>query len=74
MNPTHLNDIIAAVKHAKAKHPFFAPNLGYAMSIAGEEFGEMAKAVNEVKIDDVRAEALDLIAVCVRILEMVDEL
>lgn len=69
MKPNTMNQIIKAVKHAREKHPVFAENLHHAVSIAGEEYGELAKAVNENKPQDVEAEALDLIAVCVRLIE-----
>ena len=70
MNPYLVNDIIKAVQHAKAKHPFFCENLPHAVCLATEELGELAKAVNDGNQAEIEAEALDTIAVLVRIIEM----
>lgn len=69
MNANTMNQIIKATQHARQKHPDFAVNLHHAVSIAAEEFGEFAKAVNEIKPEQIEAEALDTIAVLVRIIE-----
>ena len=74
MNPTIANKIIKAVGHAKAKHPFFCDNLPHAVSLATEELGEMAKAINDGNWQQAAAEALDTIAVLVRTLEMLEDL
>ena len=67
------NEIIQATKHAEEKHPFFAENPQHAVSLATEELGEVAKAVNDGNIEDARAKALDTIAVLVRTVEMIEE-
>lgn len=69
MNANTMNRIIKSTRHAREKHPDFAVNLHHAVSIAAEEFGEFAKAVNEMKPEQIEAEALDTIAVFVRIIE-----
>lgn len=68
-----LTDIIIAVKKAKDKHPVFANDEYHAVSIATEELGEMAKAINDRDFEHAKCEALDTIAVLVRILEMLEE-
>lgn len=67
------NEIIQATKQAKEKHPFFAENFYHAVSLASEELGELARAVNDGDMEQVRAEALDSIAVLVRIIELTEE-
>lgn len=67
-----LSDIIIATKRAKEKHPLFATDEYHAVSIATEELGEMAKAINDGDFEHARYEALDTIAVLVRILEMLE--
>lgn len=47
MNPTTMNEIIQAVQRARKKHPHFADNRFHSVSLAAEELGEFAKAVNE---------------------------
>lgn len=70
MYPNTANKAIKAVEHARTKHPDFAANLHHAISIAGEEFGELSKAINEERPwEEIEAEAFDLIAVLVRIIE-----
>lgn len=61
--------ITRACNRAKTKHPMFAENIYQAISLASEELGEMAQAVNDGDMKKARKEALDLIAVCVRFLE-----
>lgn len=68
------NEIIHAVKHAEDKHPFFARNPEHAVSLATEELGEMATAVNDCNWAQAKAEALDTIAVLVRFIYMLEEL
>lgn len=54
---------------ARKKHPKFASSLFHIISIATEELGEMAQAVNDGDIEKAKAEAGDLIAVLVRFIE-----
>lgn len=70
MDPYLANKIIKAVQHAKSKHPFFCDNLPHAVCLATEELGELAKAVNDGNQAEIEAEALDTIAVLVRIIEL----
>lgn len=72
MNPSIMNKIIKSVQRAKEKHPNFCENNYQAISIATEELGELAKAMNDGNADEVIAEALDVIAVMVRIIERFD--
>lgn len=58
-----------AVKKAETKHPLFAESAYQAISIIGEEFGELAQAVNDKDFERAEAEALDLIATCIRFLK-----
>ena len=74
MNPYLANDIIKAVQHAKAKHPYFCENLPHAVCLATEELGELAKAINDGNMAQIKAEALDTIAVLVRLIELTEEL
>lgn len=69
MNPTTMNEIIQAVQRARKKHPHFAATAWEAVSLASEELGEFAKAVNEGDASAAHEEALDTIAVLVRFLE-----
>ena len=69
MKPTTMNEIIKAVEHARKKHPHFAGTAFQAVSLASEELGEFAKAVNEDNRSQAEEEALDTIAVLVRFLE-----
>lgn len=73
MNIKIFNEIIQAVKNAKEKHPRFACHLFHSVSLATEELGEMAKALNDGNLEQMRAEALDTIAVLVRIMEMIED-
>lgn len=63
-----------AVRHAEQKHPVFATNKFQAVSIIGEEFGELAQAVNDNDFEKAEAEALDLIATCIRFLKNKEKL
>ena len=74
MNPNTTNRIIKATQHACEKHPFFAKSPEHAVSLATEELGEMAKAINDGNWQQAAAEALDTIAVLVRTLEMLGDL
>lgn len=75
MNPTLLNDIIRAYKAAKKKHPYFCEgNFHKAISLATEELGETAQALNDGRLLRVREEALDTIAVLARLVELIDNL
>jgi NTP pyrophosphatase (non-canonical NTP hydrolase) len=70
MKPNTMNKILKAVEHARAKHKFFAISPKGALPLAMEELGELAKAVNDnLPWYEVEAEALDTIAVLVRIIE-----
>lgn len=74
MNPNTTNRIIKATQHACEKHPFFAKSPEHAVSLATEELGEIAKAINDGNWQQAAAEALDTIAVLVRTLEMLEDL
>jgi NTP pyrophosphatase (non-canonical NTP hydrolase) len=50
-----------AVKHAEQKHPVFADNKYQAISIIGEEFGELAQAVNDNDFDKLERAVKNLI-------------
>ena len=69
MNPTTMNEIIQAVQRARKKHPHFAATAWETVSLAAEELGEFAKAINEGNGCLAKEEALDTIAVLVRFLE-----
>lgn len=69
-----LSEVIEAVQWAKDKHPRFAAHLFHAVSLAAEELGEMAKAVNDGNLEQAKAEALDTIAVLVRFIYLLDDL
>ena len=58
-----------AVKRAETKHPVFANNAFQVVSIMAEETGEFAQAINDKDFDKAEAEALDLIATCIRFLK-----
>lgn len=68
-----LSEVVEAIQRAKNKHPRFAAHLFQAVSLVAEELGEMAKAVNDGNIEQVRTEALDTIAVLVRTVEIIEE-
>lgn len=69
MNPTTMNKIIQAVAGARKKQPHFADSRFHAVSLLAEEAGEFARAVNDGRLVQAEAEALDAIAVLVRFLE-----
>ena len=65
-----LSDISKHLAKARKKHPFFANSRYRVVSIATEELGEFAQAINDNKpIEEIKSEALDVIAVLVRFLE-----
>lgn len=69
MKPTTMNEIIKVVEYAREKHPQFAATAWETVSLATEELGEFAKAVNDGNYEQARQEAMDTIAVLVRFLE-----
>jgi len=54
---------------ARKKHPVFSHSRWQTVSIATEELGELAQAINDGKFTKTKSEALDLIAVMVRLIE-----
>ncbi len=69
MKESTLKLIEKHLAHARTKHPKFAENNYQIISIATEELGELAQAVNDGKFAKAQSEALDLIAVMVRHIE-----
>lgn len=63
-----ISNIEQAVANACAKHPLFAENGHQVVSLATEELGEFAQAINDNDIKAAKREALDLIAVLMRFL------
>ena len=64
------SDISKHLAKARNKYPFFANSRYRVVSIATEELGEFAQAINDNKpIEEIKSEALDVIAVLVRFLE-----
>ena len=63
-----ISDIKQAVANACAKHPLFATSTHEVVSLATEELGEFAQAINDNDIEAAKREALDLIAVLMRFL------
>ena len=61
--------IDSAIANACAKHPLFAENEYQVVSLAAEELGEFAQAINDKDTEKARKEALDTIAVLVRYLQ-----
>ena len=57
------------LEKARKKHPDFSHSRWQTVSIAAEELGEFAQAVNDGKYAKTKSEALDLIAVMVRFME-----
>lgn len=62
-------DIELELANARAKHPVFAANEQSGISIIGEEFGELCKAVNEEDYKHAKMEALHVIVTCIRFVE-----
>lgn len=58
-----------SLQYARTKHPLFAENESAGVSIIGEEFGELCKAVNERDFTHAKSEALHIIATCIRYVE-----
>ena len=70
MNHNTMNKSIKATRHAREKHPEFAPGLADAMCLAQEELGELATAINDkTGWGEIESEIYDTIAVLVRIAE-----
>lgn len=63
-----ISDTEQAVANACAKHPLFATSTHEVVSLATEELGEFAQAINDNDIKAAKREALDLIAVLMRFL------
>ncbi len=61
--------ILGALYHAEEKHPEFVETPEQAVSVLGEEFGEFAQAINDKNFEKAQNEALDIIAVCIRVLK-----
>ena len=68
LNKDTISDIEQAVANACAKHPLFATSIHEVVSLATEELGEFAQAINDNDIEAAKREALDLIAVLMRFL------
>ena len=68
LNKDTIFDIEQAVANACAKHPLFATSTHEVVSLATEELGEFAQAINDNDIEAAKREALDLIAVLMRFL------
>lgn len=64
-----ISDIEQAVANACAKHPLFTTSTHEVVSLATEELGEFAQAVNDRNPESATKEALDLIAVIFRYLQ-----
>lgn len=63
MTPNTMNKIIKATRHAREKHPEFAPGITQALCLAQEELGEMAKAINDnAPWAEIESEIYDTIA------------
>ena len=69
LNKDTIFDIEQAVANACAKHPLFATSTHEVVSLATEELGEFAQAINDRNPELAKKEALDLIAVMVRYLQ-----
>ena len=69
LNKDTISDIEQAVANACAKHPLFATSIHEVVSLATEELGEFAQAINDRNPELAKKEALDLIAVMIRYLQ-----
>lgn len=69
MDSMTLKNINQSVSKARKKHPKFAFSAFQVVSIATEELGEFAQAINDGDLKAADSEARDLIAVLVRFLE-----
>ena len=57
------------LQNVRKKHPVFSHSRWQTVSIAAEEFGEWAQAVNDKDYEKAKQEAADLIAVIIRHIE-----
>jgi NTP pyrophosphatase (non-canonical NTP hydrolase) len=69
MKETTIADINHNIARARKKHPKFAFSTAQVVSIATEELGEFAQAINDGDLKAADLEARDLIAVLIRFLE-----
>lgn len=69
MTKQTIDSINQNVAKARKKHPKFAFSTFQVVSIATEELGEFAQAINDGDLKAADSEARDLIAVLVRFLE-----
>ena len=69
MQKKTFENINQSVVKARKKHPKFAFSTAQVVSIATEELGEFAQAINDGDLKAADLEARDLIAVLVRFLE-----
>jgi NTP pyrophosphatase (non-canonical NTP hydrolase) len=74
VHPRIMLDIIYAVEKAEEKHPHFPIDIVHQSAILAEESGELVQAALDYYYhngdrDNVKKEALDTIAVCIRILK-----
>ena len=69
MTKQTIDSINQNVAKARKKHPKFAFSTAQVVSIATEELGEFAQAINDGDLKAADLEARDLIAVLVRFLE-----
>ena len=69
MKQSTIKQINEHLEKARKKHPKFADTDYQIISIATEELGELAQAVNDGKITKTKSEAADLIAVLIRMVE-----
>jgi NTP pyrophosphatase (non-canonical NTP hydrolase) len=69
MQKKTFENINQSVAKARKKHPKFAFSTAQVVSIATEELGEFAQAINDGDLKAADLEARDLIAVLVRFLE-----
>ena len=64
-----IEKIKESVEYARKKHPYFSVTHASGVSIIGEEFGEVAQAVNDFDISKAKEEAYHVIATCIRFVE-----
>lgn len=69
MKPGTLDRIAKHVDHAREKHPEWRKTAEYALSVAELEYGELRHALHWESPKRQEEEALDMIAVLVRIIE-----
>lgn len=63
------NIIYASIEDAEKRHPKFPEKIAEAISIIGEEYGEVCKAVNENDRVGLVIELSHVIVACIRTLE-----